>query len=65
MATLGRILAANLGSILWRYLGYAFLYFRVSDFDLFGGSIVTLAVRSPVVDVRVHTLGVDARVPTL
>ncbi len=40
------------------------MYFRVLDVDLLGDSVVTLAVRSPVVDVRVPTLVVDARVPT-
>ena len=41
------------------------MYFRVWAFDLFGDSTVTLAVRSPVEDVRVHTFVVDARVPTV
>ncbi len=54
-----------LAAPLWRDLGSAFLYFRVWDFDLLGDSIVTLTVRSPVEDVRVHTYVVDARVPTV
>ena len=41
------------------------MYFRVWDFDRLGDSIVTLAVRSPVEDVRVNTFVVDARVPTV
>ena len=44
-----------LGGSRWRYLGYALLYIGVLDVDLFGDSIVTLVVRSPVVDVRVPT----------
>ncbi len=58
MTTLGRILAANLGSTDdGAILDTRSFILGVRIFDLLGDSIVTLMVRSPVVDVRVPTLG--------
>ncbi len=57
MATLGRILAANLGSTNdGAILDTRSCILGVRICDLLGHSIVTLMVRSPVVDVRVPTL---------